>query len=150
MARSNFGGSDTAGAAIAAPSAFGGLHRSAPGITGGTAWSAASGGTAYADLIHVGGGATTVCTDADGYIIAMQGPDGVNEGMWIDLGTGVRFYLRTTDSMAATAVPVALGTAALGTGLGFSRQGHVHPTTGLALVSAKSYSSRTYSHKTFR
>ncbi len=37
-----------------------------------------------------------------------------------------------TSALSATAPPVALGTAAAGTGTGFERQGHVHPTTGLA------------------
>lgn len=37
-----------------------------------------------------------------------------------------------TTALSASAVPVALAaTAAVGTGTGFSRQGHVHPTTGL-------------------
>jgi len=97
MARSNFGGSDSTALAIQAPSANSGVVKSAPNITTGTAWSAATGGTQYTDLILPGGGATTVRTDADGYVRAMQGPDAINQGMWIDLGSGVRFWLRTTD-----------------------------------------------------
>jgi hypothetical protein len=77
MVRSTFGGPDTTGLVIAAPSANGGVVKSAPNLTGGTAWSAATGGTQYTDLILVGGGATTVRTDADGFVKVMQGPAGV-------------------------------------------------------------------------
>jgi len=41
-----------------------------------------------------------------------------------------------TTALSATVVPAALGTAAVGTGTGFSRQGHVHPLTGLSVVVA--------------
>jgi len=105
MARSNFGGSDSNALAVASPSLNGGLVKSAPNISGGTAWSASTGGTQYTDLIIPGGGATTVRTDADGFIKVMQGPDGVNEGLWVDLGSGTRFYLRTTDGLNATYGP---------------------------------------------
>jgi hypothetical protein len=53
-------------------------------------------------MLLVGGGASTVVlTDANGFVSAFQGPDGVNEGLWVDLGSG-RFYLRTTDSLSYT------------------------------------------------
>jgi hypothetical protein len=101
--RSNFGGSDTGALAIQAPSGFSGVVKSAPNITTGTAWSAATGGTQYTDMVLVGGGpSTVVLTDANGFVSAFQGPDGVNEGLWVDLGSG-RFYLRTTDSLTAVA-----------------------------------------------
>jgi len=99
MARSNFGGTDSAAWVMGAPSTHGSFAVSSPNLTGGTAWDSATGGTQYTDLILVGGGATTVRTDVDGFVKAMQGPDGVNEGMWIDLGGGSRFWLRTTDSL---------------------------------------------------
>lgn len=37
-----------------------------------------------------------------------------------------------TSALSAVSVPVALGTASVGSGTGFSRQGHVHPFTGVA------------------
>jgi len=40
-----------------------------------------------------------------------------------------------TTALSATSAPVALaGTASAGTGTGFARQGHVHPTTGLPMT----------------
>jgi len=105
MARSNFGGTDSAAWVMGAPSTHGSFAVSSPNLTGGTAWDSATGGTQYTDLILVGGGATTVRTDVDGFVKAMQGPDGVNEGMWIDLGGGSRFWLRTTDSLDSKYLP---------------------------------------------
>jgi len=111
--RSNFGGADTGALAIQAPSGFSGVVKSAPNRSG-SAWSAATGGTQYTDMLLVGGGASTVVlTDANGFVRAFQGPDGVNEGLWVDLGSG-RFYLRTTDALSFTYVP-ASGTANSGT-----------------------------------
>lgn len=112
MARSNFGGNDTTALAIAAPSGNSGVVRSAPNISTGTAWSAATGGSQHTDLILPGGGACLVRTDADGFVRAMQGPDGVNEGMWIDLGAGSRFWLRTVDSLSTHILTVGNATYA--------------------------------------
>jgi len=104
MARSNFGGSDTGALAIQAPACNSGVVKSAPLVTTGTAWSAASGGTQYTDMLLVGGGASVyVLTDSNGFVRAFQGPDGVNEGLWVDLGSG-RFYLRTTDALSSAYV----------------------------------------------
>ena len=100
--RSNFGGADTGALAIQAPAGNSGVVKSAPLITTGTAWSAATGGTQYTDMLLVGGGASAVVlTDSNGFVRAFQGPDGVNEGLWVDLGSG-RFYLRTTDALSST------------------------------------------------
>jgi peptidoglycan/xylan/chitin deacetylase (PgdA/CDA1 family) len=97
MARSSFGGSDTQALAILPPSLNGGVVKCAPNLTVGTAWSAQVGGDQYVDLTLPGGGACMVRTDANGFVRAMLGPDGVNEGIWVDLGSGTRFYLRTSD-----------------------------------------------------
>ena len=107
MSRSTFGGTDSSALAINAPVRNGNVVKSAPNIMNGTAWSSSTAGTQYADLVLPAGGATTVRTDANGFVMAMQGPDGVNEGMWVDLGSGVRFYLRTTDPLPFDGAGVA-------------------------------------------
>jgi len=82
---------------------------SAPNITNGTAWSAATGGTQYTDLILPGGGVTAVKTDVDGVVQAFQGPDGINESLWVNLGGPSRFLMRTTDALNAAYIPVTSG-----------------------------------------
>jgi len=100
MARSVFGGFDSGALAINPPVNSVNYVKSAPNILGGTAWDSPVGGVQYTDLVLVDGvTATTARTDANGYVKVMYGPDGVNEGMWVDLGSGSRFWLRTTDPL---------------------------------------------------
>lgn len=103
MARSNFGGTDASGIAVLPPHDNAGFLKIAANLTGGTAWSAQTGGTQYTDLIVPGGGTTTVRTDADGFVMAMQGPDTSPplEGMWVSFAGGARFWLRASDPLAA-------------------------------------------------
>lgn len=98
MTRYTFGG-NASDYAVMPPSTMGGVLRSFHSATGGTCWSAKTGGTQYTDLIAVAGGAP-VCTDQDGYVYQFQGPDGVTD-LWVDLGTGERFHLLSSDPLTA-------------------------------------------------
>lgn len=93
--RFTFGGA-ASDFAIQAPSLTGDVVHAAPNRTGGTAWTARTGGTQYTDLVAVPGNPAPVSSDANGWINQFQGPDGVIE-LWVDLGTGVRFLLETVD-----------------------------------------------------
>lgn len=108
MSRYTFGG-NASDYAVAAPSGNGGVLRALPSATGGTCWSARVGGTQYTDLIAVRGG-VPVCTDPDGYLYQFQGPDGVTD-LWVDLGTGTRFHLTSSDPLGSVFSAQFAGTA---------------------------------------
>lgn len=91
-----FGGSP-ADFSVAAPSATLGILHSAPNLTGGTAWTAQTGGTRITDLAKVSPtDPTPIAADADGRILPFLGPDEATPttlGLWIDLGSGRRQYV---------------------------------------------------------
>lgn len=97
MARYTFGG-NAADFAILPPSLHNRFTVANPNVSGGTAWSAQTGGTQYTDLVTVDGG-TPICTDSDGYIYRFQGPDGVVD-LWVDFGSG-RKHLITSDALTS-------------------------------------------------
>lgn len=108
MARHTFGGA-ASDLLISPPSNHANALVALPSATGGTAWTAVSGGTRLADLVAVSGG-TPVCTDSNGYVYQFQGPDGVTD-LWVDFGSGTRYHLLSTDSLGSLAVLTVDGNA---------------------------------------
>lgn len=92
MARSTFGGRP-GDYTILDPTTTGGVVTVAASQTGGTVWSASSGGTQYTDLLVAGSPVTTVSSSSNGTVIPFQGPDGVNTGVWVSFGGGPRVLL---------------------------------------------------------
>lgn len=67
-----------------------------------TFWTAADGGVQYTDLLDAGGATITqVTADAQGFIPAFSGPDGIG-GMWADAGGGTRAWIQGRDTSAAS------------------------------------------------
>ncbi|GAB3875254.1 glycosyl hydrolase family 28-related protein [Terrabacter terrigena] len=86
--------------AIAPPSKNGGFAVSAAGLTNGTLWSAAAGGTQHTDLQTTSGAATsTVGTDDNGSLVPFYGPPGV-DGAWLDFG-GSRSFVAASQAQDA-------------------------------------------------
>ncbi|MGZ4587271.1 MAG: hypothetical protein ACXVX9_05670 [Mycobacteriaceae bacterium] len=89
---------------IQSPSANGNAVKVLPNQTGGTAWSAQSGGSNYGDLLPIGTDPAPVCTDSDGFVRPFQGPDGI-QTLWVDFG-GTRRLLKGRE--VGTSVDVGL------------------------------------------
>jgi len=90
--RYTFGGQAT-DLVVQQPSSNFGFVKTLPNQTAGTAWSAQVGGSQLTDLVINGTPATSLTSDADGYVARFQGPDGVVE-VWADFGSGRRFLLK--------------------------------------------------------
>lgn len=97
MARYNFGG-DLASFTILAPSGQSNVVKAQPNATG-SVYAARTGGSALTDLLdHNGAAASTITSDADGFVRRFQGPSGYTD-LWADFGGGSRFHLRTADNL---------------------------------------------------
>src|SRR5574343_894963 len=59
-----------------------------------TVWTAVTGGTQVTDLQDYLGNATTVVTSDEYALVRFYGPDGENDTLWLDGGTGVRLLVR--------------------------------------------------------
>src|SRR5574343_75169 len=59
-----------------------------------TVWTAVTGGTQVTDLQYSLGNATTVVTSDEYALVRFYGPDGENDTLWLDGGTGVRLLVR--------------------------------------------------------
>lgn len=134
MARYLFGGRP-GDFTVVDPATTSNIVTAAPSLTGGTVWSASTGGTQYTDLQTAAGSAiTTVSTDSHGTLVPFKGPDAVTQ-VWVSFGGGTRVlidpqgpFVQQTD-----AVPLATTTPASDTVAGFagtattaSRGDHAH------------------------
>jgi hypothetical protein len=94
---------------IQSPSANGNTVKVLPNQSGGTAWSAQTGGSNLtASCMAIGTDPAPVCTDTDGFVRPFQGPDGI-QTLWVDFG-GTRRFLKGRE--VGTSSDAALTTAA--------------------------------------
>src|SRR5574343_1673795 len=59
-----------------------------------TVWTAVTGGTQVTDLTDYLGTASTVVTSDSAGLVRFYGPDGVDDTLWLDSGTGSRLLVR--------------------------------------------------------
>jgi hypothetical protein len=92
LMRYTFGG-QVSDNVIQSPSANGNTVKVLPNQSGGTAWSAQTGGSNLTgSCLATGTDPAPVCTDSDGFVRSFQGPDGI-QGLWVDFG-GTRRFLK--------------------------------------------------------
>src|SRR5690348_12340380 len=77
---------------IEPPSVNARVLKSLTNQTGGTAWSAQTGGSQYTDLQPIGTDPAPITTDGEGRPRPFYGPDGIRD-LWVSFG-GARFLLR--------------------------------------------------------
>lgn len=134
MARQTFGGRP-GDFTVVDPATTSNIVTAAPSLTGGTVWSAKSGGTQYTDLLVGGSPVTTITTDSHGAVVAFQGPNNVSS-VWVSFGGGTRVLLDAQGPyvLNSDAVGFSVATPAAGTYNGFAgsadsvnRSDHAHP-----------------------
>lgn len=121
MARYTFGGR-SGDFGINDPATTSGAMVAAISQTGGTVWTAQTGGTQLTDLLVGGSPVTTISTDSHGRLVAFQGPDGYNDGAWITFGGAPRTMIDPQGpfSLQADAVPLSTTTPLAPTAGGFA------------------------------
>lgn len=137
MARYTFGGR-SGDFGISDPATTGGAMTAAISQTGGTVWTAQTGGTQITDLLVSGSPVTTISTDSHGRLVPFQGPDGYNSAAWVTFGGAPRTMVDPQGpfSLQSDAVPLSIATPSVdtsagsaGTALTAARGDHQHPAT---------------------
>src|SRR5690349_22821047 len=119
---------------IEPPSVNARVLKSLTNQTGGTAWSAQTGGSQYTDLQPIGTDPAPITTDGEGRPRPFYGPDGVRD-LWVSFG-GARFLLRGREIGSDADVagllnnPASLAAQAVGTTVGNQAADSTSPLGG--------------------